>query len=266
MLVYPDLDPVALRIGPIAVHWYGIMYLVGFAAGWWLGRLRARRPASGWKPAQIDDLLFYVAIGIIVGGRVGYILFYGFPDYLNNPLGALKIWQGGMSFHGGLLGVLVAMGIYARRHGRTFFQVTDYIAPLVPPGLFAGRIGNFINGELWGRVTDVPWAVVYPPRGPAAEPRHPTQLYEAALEGLVLFAILWVYSRQPRPTMAVSGMFLLWYGMFRFLVEFVRVPDAQLGYLALGWVTMGQLLSVPMILLGSGFIWWAYRRPASQDP
>ena len=258
MLTYPDIDPVALRIGPLAVHWYGLMYLLGFGAGWWLGRVRAKHPDSGWKPQQIDDLLFYVAVGIILGGRLGYILFYGFSDYLTDPLNVFKVWQGGMSFHGGLLGVLVAMGLYCRRHGRTFFQVTDFIAPLVPPGLLAGRIGNFINGELWGKVTDVPWAMVHPPSGP--EPLHPTQLYEALLEGLALFVILWLYSRKPRPTMAVSGMFLLWYGVFRFGVEFFRVPDAHLGYLAFGWVTMGQVLTLPMTLLGIGFVWWAYRR------
>ncbi len=258
MLLYPDIDPVALHIGPLAVHWYGLMYLVGFGAGWWLGRVRAKCPGSGWKPEQIDDLLFYVALGIVLGGRLGYILFYGFSDYLADPLNVLKVWKGGMSFHGGLLGVLVAMGLYGRLHGRTFFQVTDFIAPLVPPGLLAGRIGNFINGELWGKVTDVPWAMVYPPKGP--EPLHPTQLYEALLEGAALFVILWIYSRKPRPTMAVSGMFLLWYGVFRFGVEFFRVPDAHLGYLAFGWVTMGQVLTLPMILLGIAFVWWAYRR------
>ena len=259
MLPYPDIDPVALRIGPLAVHWYGLMYVVGFVAGWWLGRVRAKRPHSGWKPEQIDDLLFYVALGIVLGGRLGYILFYGFSEYLANPLNVFKVWQGGMSFHGGLLGVLVAMALYGRRHGVTFFQVTDFIAPLVPPGLLAGRIGNFINGELWGKAADVPWAMVYPPSGP--EPLHPTQLYEALLEGLVLFVILWVFSSKPRPIMAVSGMFLFWYGIFRFGVEFFRVPDAHLGYLAFGWVTMGQVLTLPMIALGIGFVWWAYRLP-----
>jgi len=260
MLQHPGFDPVAIRIGPLAVHWYGLMYLVGFATGWWLGRVRARRPDSGWKVVDVDDLLFYVAIGVVLGGRVGYILFYGLPQYVNAPLDALKIWEGGMSFHGGLLGVLLAMWLYGRRRGRTFFQVTDFLAPLCPLGLGAGRIGNFINGELWGKVSDVPWAMVFP--SPQAGPlaRHPSQLYQAFLEGLVLFAILWLYARRPRPTMAVSGMFLFWYGIFRFLVELVREPDAQLGYLAFGWLTMGQVLSVPMILLGAGFVWWAYRR------
>jgi phosphatidylglycerol:prolipoprotein diacylglycerol transferase len=264
MLHHPGFDPVAIRIGPLAVHWYGLMYLVGFGVGWWLGRLRAKRPGSGWKAVDVDDLLFYAAIGVVLGGRVGYILFYGLPQYVNAPLDALKIWQGGMSFHGGLLGVLLAVWLYGRRRGRTFFQVTDFLAPLCPVGLGAGRIGNFINGELWGKVSDVPWAMVFP--SPQAGPlaRHPSQLYQAFLEGLVLFAILWLYARKPRPTMAVSGMFLFWYGIFRFLVELVREPDAQLGYLAFGWLTMGQVLSVPMILLGAGFVWWAHRRPGEE--
>lgn len=262
MLQYPGFDPIAIRIGPLAVHWYGLMYLVGFAAGWWLGRVRAKRPDSGWTVEDVDDLLLYVAIGVVLGGRVGYILFYGLPLYVHAPLNALKIWEGGMSFHGGLLGVLLAMWLYGRRRGRTFFQVTDFLAPLCPLGLGAGRIGNFINGELWGKVSDVPWAMVFPQAGPLA--RHPSQLYQAFLEGLVLFAILWLYARRPRPTMAVSGMFLLWYGVFRFLVELVREPDAQLGYLAFGWITMGQVLSVPMILLGAGLIAWAYRRPGKE--
>lgn len=262
MLQYPAIDPVAFRIGPLPVHWYGLMYLLGFAAGWWLGRVRARRPGSGWTAAGVDDLLFYVAIGIVLGGRLGYILFYGFPEYLEEPLKALKVWEGGMSFHGGLLGVLVAMWLYGRRYGKRFFEITDFIAPLVPPGLGFGRIGNFINGELWGKVSDLPWAMVPQVGGPA---RHPSQLYQALLEGLVLFLILWFFSRKPRPTMAVSGLFLIGYAVFRFGVEFVRVPDAQLGYLAFGWLTMGQLLSLPMFLLGLGFLWWAYHRPGQKS-
>ncbi len=263
MLQHPAIDPVAFRIGPLAVHWYGLMYLFGFAAGWWLGRLRARQPNSGWQPSQVDDLLFYVAIGVVLGGRLGYILFYGLPQYIDAPLDALKVWQGGMSFHGGLLGVLMAMWLYGRKHGRGFFELTDFLAPLAPLGLGAGRIGNFINGELWGKVSDVPWAMVFPSQaGPL--PRHPSQLYQAFLEGVVLFAILWLYSRKPRPTMAVSGMFLFWYGIFRFIVEFVREPDAHIGYLAFGWLTMGQLLTLPMVLLGLLFMWWAYRRAGRQ--
>ena len=258
MLVYPDIDPAAVRIGPFAVHWYGLMYLVGFIGGWWLGRMRARKPGSGWQAAEIGDLLFYVALGVILGGRIGYVLFYNFGLFLDDPLMIFRIWQGGMSFHGGLLGVLVAMWLYARRTGRTFFQVTDFVAPLVPIGLGAGRIGNFINGELWGRPTDLPWGMVFPHVD--GQPRHPSMLYEAFFEGLVLFLILWIYSARPRPTMAVSGMFLLCYGIFRFGIEFVREPDAHIGYLAFGWLTMGHVLSAPMILCGALFIWWAHRR------
>ncbi len=253
------IDPVAFRLGPLAVHWYGIMYLLGFAAGWWLGRIRARVPGSGWKVADIDDLVFYIAVGAVLGGRLGYILFYKLPSYLDNPLDVLKIWEGGMSFHGGFLGVLVAMWLLGRKRGSGFFQVTDFIAPLIPPGLMAGRIGNFINGELWGKPTDLPLGMLSPDPYWGGVARHPSQLYQAFLEGVLLFVILWMFSRKPRPTMAVSGMFLVCYGAFRFVVEFVRLPDAHLGYLAFGWVTMGQALTLPMILVGMGFLWWAYR-------
>lgn len=260
MLTYPDIDPAALRIGEFAVHWYGLMYLIGFVGAWWLGGVRARRPDSGWQTEEIGDLVFYAALGVILGGRIGYALFYNFSLFLGDPLMLLRIWEGGMSFHGGLLGVLLAMWLYGRKTGRSFFQVTDFVAPLVPIGLGAGRIGNFINGELWGRVSDAPWAMRLPcARFPEycgggvegfSAPHHPSMLYEAFLEGVVLFVILWVYSRKPRPTMAISGLFLLCYGVFRFAVEFVRMPDAHLGYLALDWVTMGQVLSAPMILFG----------------
>ncbi|MCK9532542.1 MAG: prolipoprotein diacylglyceryl transferase [Gammaproteobacteria bacterium] len=263
MLPYPSVDPVAFSLGPVKVHWYGLMYLVGFAAGWWLLRLRARRPGSGWQPQQIDDLLFYAALGVILGGRIGYVLFYNFSAFLAEPLMLIRLWEGGMSFHGGLLGVLVALGWYARREGRRWFAVVDFLAPVVPIGLGAGRIGNFINAELWGKVTDVPWAMVFPGAGPL--PRHPSQLYEFLLEGVALFIILWLFSRKPRPLGAISGVFALCYGLFRFLVEFVREPDAHLGYLAFGWVTMGQVLSLPLMAVGLFLLWYAYVATASEN-
>ena len=205
-------------------------------------------------------LIFYGALGAVLGGRIGYVLFYDLNSYLSEPLNIFKIWQGGMSFHGGLLGVLTAMWLFARKYCLTFFQVTDFIAPLVPIGLGAGRLGNFINGELWGRVTQVPWAMVFPDPRAGGLPRHPSQLYEASLEGVALFIILWLYSAKPRPTMAVSGMFLLCYGIFRFILEFFRMPDMQIGYVAFDWLTMGQILSTPMVLAGAGLVWWAHKR------
>lgn len=258
MLTYPEIDPVALSLGPVKVHWYGLMYLVGFMGGWWLAKLRAKRPNSGWDPEEIGDLVFYIALGVILGGRIGYVLFYNFSAFTDNPLMLLKIWQGGMSFHGGLIGVLLAFLFYARQTKRTFFNVADLIAPVVPVGLGAGRLGNFINGELWGRVTDVPWGMVFPGGGP--DPRHPSQLYQFALEGPIFFAFIWLYSKKPRPTMAVSGFFLTYYGIYRFLIEFVRQPDEHMGFVALRWMTQGQLLSIPMVLFGIAFIVVAYRR------
>jgi phosphatidylglycerol:prolipoprotein diacylglycerol transferase len=260
MLTAPDINPVAIHIGPIQVHWYGLMYLVGFLGAWWLGVYRAKRPGSGWKPEEIADLLFYGALGVILGGRIGYVLFYNLEYYLAHPIEVFYIWAGGMSFHGGLLGVITAMWLYGRRTKRSFFAVADFVAPLTPLGLGAGRLGNFINHELWGKVTDLPWGMVFPNAGPL--PRHPSELYEFSLEGVALFIILWVYARKPRPTSAISGLFLLCYGIFRFAVEFVREPDPQLGYLAFGWVTMGQILSLPMILMGIGLLWWAYKQAA----
>lgn len=259
MLTYPSIDPVAFQIGPIEIHWYGLMYLVGFALGWWLGRLRARDPTRGWRAPEFDDLVVYVALGAVIGGRLGYVLFYDISHMLQAPLSILEVWRGGMSFHGGLIGVIIAIWLYARRHGRSFFQVADFVAPLVPPGLGAGRIGNFINGELWGKPTDLPWGMVFSHPYADDVARHPSQLYQAFLEGLVLFVVLWTFSRKPRPTMAVSGLFLAGYATLRFLVEFVRVPDQHIGYLAFGWLTMGQVLSLPMLVLGVLLLWLAYR-------
>ncbi|GAA3587498.1 MULTISPECIES: prolipoprotein diacylglyceryl transferase [Marinobacter] len=259
MLRHPQFDPVAISVGPLKVHWYGLTYLVGFLVGWWLGRLRTRKPWSPLNEEQMGDLLFYIALGVILGGRFGYVVFYNFDQFLADPLWLFRVWEGGMAFHGGLLGVMVAMWWYARKIGRTFFELADFVAPLVPVGLGAGRIGNFINGELWGRPTDVPWGMVFP-QAPDLLARHPSQLYQFALEGVALFIALWWFSSRKRPTMAVSGLFLVLYGCFRILVEFVRQPDAQLGYLAFDWLTMGQLLSLPMILAGLGLIVFAYRR------
>jgi len=254
-MVYPTIDPVALSLGPIQVHWYGLMYLFGFVGAWWLGKVRATR--YGWTAEQVEDLLFYGAIGVIIGGRLGYSIFYDLAHNLENPLNILKIWQGGMSFHGGLLGVLTAFWLFSRKTGKSYFEISDFIAPMVPIGLFFGRIGNFINGELWGKVTDVPWAMIFPHGGPLS--RHPSQLYEAGLEGLVLFLILWVYSAKPKPVGAVSGLFLLGYGLFRSMVELVRTPYQQYGYFAFDFLTMGQILSLPMILLGGYLLIRAYR-------
>ena len=208
-MVYPAIDPVAVSLGPLHIHWYGLMYLCGFAGAWWLGRVRAVR--YGWTVEQVEDLLFYGAIGVILGGRLGYSIFYDFANNIENPFNIFKIWQGGMSFHGGLLGVLVAFWLFSRKTGKSYFEISDFIAPMVPIGLFFGRVGNFINGELWGKVSDVPWAMVFPTGGPL--PRHPSQLYEAGLEGVVLFLVLWLYSAKPKPVGAVSGLFLLGYGL-----------------------------------------------------
>lgn len=256
MLTYPQIDPVAFHLGPFPVHWYGVMYLIGFIGGWALLAWRIRVSPRGFKLEQLSDLLFYAALGIILGGRLGYMLFYDFTDVLHHPWRILMIWQGGMSFHGGLLGVIIAMWLYGRKIGKSLIELTDFIAPVVPIGLGAGRIGNFINGELWGRVTDVPWAMVFP--GGGDMPRHPSQLYEFFLEGVVMFTVLWIFSRKERPRWAVSGLFLLLYGTFRFIVEFFREPDPQIGYIAFGWLTKGQLLSIPMILLGSFILFWTY--------
>jgi len=255
VIVHPGIDPVAFSIGPVSVHWYGLMYLAGFAGGYTLGVLRAKRPGSGWHPEEVADVLFYIALGVILGGRLGYVLFYNPAYYFAHPMEIAQLWDGGMSFHGGLLGVVAAMAWFARKTGRSFFHVADFVAPLTPLGLLAGRIGNFINQELWGRASDLPWAMVFPATDPDRVPRHPSMLYEAFLEGVVLFVVLWVYSSRPRRAGRVSGLFLMCYGVFRFAVEFVRQPDPHIGHLALGWLTMGQALSIPMLLLGVLFFY-----------
>jgi len=258
VFIYSDIDPIALQIGPLAIRWYGLMYLIGFIGGWSLGRKRAREWGYPFKVEQIDDLLFYIAMGVILGGRIGYMFFYGWANVVNDPLSILRIWEGGMSFHGGLLGVIVSMWLLSRKLGCSVFRVTDFIAPFVTVGLGAGRVGNFLNGELWGSPTDFSLAFIV-----NGVPVHASNLYEAVLEGPVLFVILWLYSALRPPVMAVSGMFLLCYGLFRFGIEFVRAPDAHIGYLAFDWLTMGQVLSTPMVLFGTLFIVLSYKRSES---
>lgn len=261
VLVYPQINPIAVQLGPLAVHWYGLMYLSGFAAGYGLALLRTRKPGSTWTADMVSDMVFYVALGVILGGRLGYVLFYGFPRFLNDPVWALRVWEGGMSFHGGLLGVLVAMAVFSWQYKKNWLDVMDFVAPLVPPGIFFGRIGNFIGGELWGRPVvnpDYPLAMVFPHVDML--PRHPSQLYEAALEGLLLFLVLWWFSRRPRPRMAVASLFLVGYGLARFTVEFFREPDADKGFILFNWMTMGQILTTPMILGGLVLLLVAYRK------
>ena len=284
MLTYPEIDPVIFSIFGLKIRWYGMTYVLGFLAGWWLARRRARQPWSSIGPEQVDDLVFFVMLGVILGGRLGYILFYGWANMAEDPLYFIKIWQGGMSFHGGLAGVLIAMWLYGRKLGMTMWQMTDFVAPLVPLGLGFGRSGNFINGELWGAPAEnLPWAMQVicddtPARRTLCEtklglapevaitpPLHPTMLYEALLEGLVLFIILWLFSSRQRPYMSVSGLFLLLYGVFRFYIEIYRMPDAHIGYLAAEWVTMGQVLSTPMIIAGAVLLYLAYRPTAKKE-
>ncbi len=256
MLVHPNIDPIAFSIGPLAVRWYGLMYLFGFAAGWWLGLRRIKQGLAPITRDQLDDLLFAVVIGVILGGRLGYVLFYKPDYYFAHPIEILYIWQGGMAFHGGLLGVMLAMTFVARRHKVDWWRLMDFGSPLIAPGIAAGRMGNFINGELPGRVTDVPWGMVFP--GAGELPRHPSQLYQFALEGLVLFAFLWWFSSKPRPRGQLSAMFLLGYGSLRFVTEFFREPDAFIGLLALGF-TMGQWLCLAMIAGGVALFAWSRR-------
>ncbi|WP_296043909.1 prolipoprotein diacylglyceryl transferase [uncultured Alteromonas sp.] len=260
-LVFPNIDPVIVSLGPLSVRWYGMMYLLGFIAAYLLAKKRL--PNSPWNRDQLSDLLFWGFVGVIIGGRLGYVLFYQWGLFVEDPTYLFKIWTGGMSFHGGLLGVIAAMVWQAKRLNASFFQVADFIAPLVPIGLGAGRIGNFLNAELWGRTTDVPWAIIFPGAGP--QPRHPSQLYEFALEGVLLFIILWLYSARPRPTGAVGGLFLMGYGTFRFIVEFYREPDAHIGLYQVG-LSQGQLLCIPMILGGLGLILYAYKKNGVVTP
>lgn len=281
-LAFPDFDPVIFSVGPVALRWYGLMYLVGFVFAMWLANRRADKPSSGWKRSEVETLLYAGFVGVFLGGRIGYVLFYNFPLFAENPLYLFKVWDGGMSFHGGLMGVIIAMWWFARRTKRHFLQVADFVAPLIPFGLGMGRIGNFINGELWGRVTlDTPWAILFPTsysedvKLAAADPslmpvleqygvlpRHPSQLYEMLLEGIVLFIILNVFVRKSRPMGSVSGLFLIGYGLFRIIVEFFRQPDAQLGLF--GGISMGQILSVPMIIIGVLMMVWAYKCPGNK--
>jgi phosphatidylglycerol:prolipoprotein diacylglycerol transferase len=256
-----SIDPVAFSLGPIQVHWYGLMYLLGFAGAWALGEYRRRQGRLPVSRDAFGDLVFYAMMGVVVGGRLGYMFFYTSIDWIwTDPVALFRIWDGGMSFHGGMLGVLAAGLWWSRRHRMHFFDTVDFVAPLVPIGLGFGRLGNFINGELWGKPTDLAVGMIFP-HAPDLLPRHPSQLYEFALEGVVMFAVLWLYSAKPRHRYAVSGLFGLLYGGFRFAVEFVRLPDAQLGYLAFGWLTMGQVLSLPMIAVGIVLLVMSRRAP-----
>ncbi len=262
MITYPKIDPVALDLGFAQIHWYGLMYLLAFLSAWGLGIYRAKQPNSGWNKDQVSDVLFYGALGVILGGRIGYIIFYNLDKFIENPLILVRIWEGGMSFHGGLIGVICGVYMFARKSGKTYFEVNDFIAPMVPLGLGFGRIGNFINKELWGRPVDSPiaWAMDYGDH----IARHPSSLYQAVSEGLLLFLIMFFYSRTPKPRMAVSAVFVLCYGVFRFITEFFRTPDAHLNFVMFGWMTKGQQLSIPMILIGIGVLIFAYRKKSTE--
>ena len=258
MFIYPKINPVLLHLGPVKIYWYGVMYLLSFLLVLGLINYRSKKLSFNWTTEKNTDLLFYGALGVILGGRIGYMLFYDLPTFIHKPWVILEVWNGGMSFHGGLLGVLVMLWWWSKKHCHSFVFVTAFIAPMVPVGIAAGRIGNFINGELWGKITTVPWGTIYPQLG--TSPRHPSEIYEFLLEGVLLFIILWTYSLKPRPKFAVSGMFLLCYGCVRCFCEFFRQPDPQYGYFAFGWLTMGQILSFPMIILGGLLLWKAYHK------
>ncbi|OCQ18917.1 prolipoprotein diacylglyceryl transferase [Pseudoalteromonas luteoviolacea] len=260
-LQFPEIDPIIFSIGPLSVRWYGLMYLIGFAFAMWWANKESEKPNSGWTKEQVSDLLFYGMLGVILGGRIGYVLFYNFNKFLADPITLFKVWEGGMSFHGGALGVITAIFVFAWRTNKSPLAVGDFVVPMVPVGLLAGRIGNFINGELWGRATDVPWAFIFPGADAGGVPRHPSQLYEAFFEGLVLFLILVWYRKQPRPAGSIAGLFLLGYGCFRFAIEYFREPDAHIGLYA-GVISQGQILSLPMVIGGLGLMIWAYRREA----
>lgn len=264
MVIHPDFDPIALHLGSFGIHWYGLMYLIGFFGGLWLGqyqvkRLRQLDPLSPWREQDPDDMLFYIALGVVLGGRLGYVLFYQPSYFLHHPLEVFALWHGGMSFHGGFIGVMVAMLLFSFKRNVRWLQLMDFVAPLVTIGLGAGRLGNFINGELWGRPTNADWGMVFPKVDALA--RHPSQLYEFALEGLLMLAILWTFAGKKRPVGAVSALFLLCYGSFRFMVEFTREPDSYLGLLTFG-MSMGQWLSLPMLVAGLVMMYWVYRKPS----
>ena len=258
MFTFPQFNPVVISLGPLSIHWYGVMYIIAFGGAWVLASYRRNMKPNQWSTDQISDLVFYGAIGAVVGGRLGSVFFYNFDRFLVDPLWVFRVWEGGMSFHGGLLGVGVAFYFYSKSLRKGFWETIDFIVPFVPFGLGAGRIGNFIGGELWGRPTDVPWGMVFPHVDQL--PRHPSQLYEVALEGVALFILLWWFSSNPRPRLAVSGVFALGYGSFRFFIEFFREPDQQIGIIAFEWLTMGQLLSVPMAAGGMLLLFLSYNK------
>ena len=260
MIRFPDIDPVAVNLGPVAIHWYGIAYIVGIGLGWWLLARAADRDGNDWTRDDVADVVFYAAIGAVLGGRIGYALFYNFADYIDDPLSLLAVWRGGMSFHGGVIGFILALAWFARRRSRRFLATTDFVVPVVPIGLFLGRVANFVNQELWGAPTSLPWGVVFTQPAAGGIARHPSQLYEAALEGIVLFVLLRLVASGRPPTGTVSATFLLAYGIMRAGIELVREPDAHLGYVAAGWITMGQLLCVPMVVAGLAILLAAQRR------